>query len=107
MVLTAGPRTRHRFLPISRDPRKGKIAWSEIPGETTVALQDALDAELIADRGDTYVLTKAGWLFYVNLMYYFMPNAGRKWIVNKMAQQDRAGRSCGDTDLTVLSRSRF
>jgi anaerobilin synthase len=38
-----------------------------------VALQEALDAQLIVDQGDRYELTKVGWLFYVNLMYYLMP----------------------------------
>ncbi|HLX85039.1 MAG TPA: radical SAM protein [Terriglobales bacterium] len=94
-------------FPFRGSLEKARITWSEIPDETAVALQDALDAELIADQDDAYVLTEAGWLFYVNLMYYLMPTTGKKWITDKMAQQGRNGKRCGDTDLTEFSRSRF
>ena len=32
------------------------------------------------------MLTEAGWLFYVNLMYYFMPTTRKTWIADKIAQ---------------------
>jgi coproporphyrinogen III oxidase-like Fe-S oxidoreductase len=86
---------------------KEKIAWCKIPSETIVALESALNAKLVTDRGGTYVLTEVGWLFYVNLMYHFMPTAGKEWIVDKMAQLGRHSTSFNDTDLSGLDQGIF
>ena len=67
-----------------------------------MALREALDAELIVDQGNRYELSKVGWLFYVNLMYYLMPERGKRWISDKIERQQKEGRSCGNTDLTEL-----
>jgi anaerobilin synthase len=81
---------------------KSRVAWSEVPEETVVALREALDAKLIVDLGERYELTKAGLLFYVNLMYYLMPSRGKHWISNQIERLQREGRQCGSTDLTHL-----
>ena len=67
-----------------------------------LALQTALDEELVVDRGSTYALTKVGWLFYVNLMYYLMPSGGKRWVSNKIEELESKGRRCGNTELTEL-----
>lgn len=81
---------------------KSRIVWNSVPEETLARLSEASNAGLIIDRGETYEVTKLGWLFYVNLMYYFMPGFGKSWISQKMAYQNRGGRNCGDTALTEL-----
>jgi coproporphyrinogen III oxidase-like Fe-S oxidoreductase len=83
---------------------KSRVAWERVPDETWFALEDALEAGLIADLEDRYVLTQVGWLFYVNLMYYFMPEVGKRRISNKI-ECERVSHACGDTDLTQLTRS--
>jgi len=80
---------------------KARVAWENVPDETLQALQEALAADLIVDQGDRCVLTQAGWLFYVNLMYYFMPSSGKRNVSERIEQQKRSGRSTGSTDLTV------
>jgi len=98
----AAPERGIVFFPYRGLLEKSRIAWDEVPGETSLALQTALDEGLVADRGSRYELTRVGWLFYVNLMYYFMPSAGKCWISNKIEEQERKGRRCGNTDLTEL-----
>ena len=81
---------------------KAAIAWDQIEQETLTSLRTAIDAGLIHDGGDNYVLTKVGWLFYVNLMYHLMPRAGREFISRRIDQQQLLGWRCGSTDLSEL-----
>jgi oxygen-independent coproporphyrinogen-3 oxidase len=81
---------------------KSRIEWDKVPDDTLMALRRALDAELIADHGENYGLTKVGWLFYVNLMYYLMPEPGKEWISGLIERQQQLGRSCENTALTEL-----
>jgi oxygen-independent coproporphyrinogen-3 oxidase len=81
---------------------KSKIAWIAVPEETLTSLQEVMDAELVTDRGAEYEVTRLGWLFYVNLMYYLMPTAGKEWLSSKIEHQRLRGRTCGDADLTTM-----
>jgi coproporphyrinogen III oxidase-like Fe-S oxidoreductase len=81
---------------------KSEVAWSDVPPETSRALEESLEADLVVDRGDAYVLTKVGWLFYVNLMYYLMPAVGKRWLSAKIEAQSGAGKHNGDTSLASL-----
>ena len=78
---------------------KSRVAWANVPTETLAALQSALAAALVVDRGDRYELTHSGWLSYVNLMYYFMPLPGKVWLSRKIESLQRQGRRCGTTEL--------
>jgi coproporphyrinogen III oxidase-like Fe-S oxidoreductase len=79
---------------------KSRIRWERIPLETWIAFQDAIQAGLVVEHHDRYELSPAGWLFYVNLMYYLMPQPGKKWISRTIERQYGDGRRCGDTDLS-------
>jgi len=81
---------------------KSRVSWARLPDETWIALQEAMDAGLVIERSDGYELSPVGWLFYVNLMYYFMPERGKKWITNQIERCQSDGRGCGDTDLSGL-----
>jgi coproporphyrinogen III oxidase-like Fe-S oxidoreductase len=82
---------------------KARVPWETVPDETWAALQRAEAAGLVVDRVDRYELSKVGWLFYVNLMYYLMPHRGKELISNKIEKQYSDGRSCGDTELSALT----
>jgi coproporphyrinogen III oxidase-like Fe-S oxidoreductase len=84
---------------------KSRIAWAKVPEETLLALQEALNAELIVDLGKRYELTKVGWLFYVNLMYYLMPSISKHCLSNKIEQLQQKGRRCGNTELSPIRES--
>jgi len=81
---------------------KAAIAWDMVPEETLVALRESLDARLIVEGDEKYELTKEGWLFYVNLMYYYMPNFGKSWISEKIAHQQEISCNYESTELLSL-----
>ena len=81
---------------------KARVPWERLGDETWIALQETIEAGLVSERSDRYELTSTGWLFYVNLMYYLMPQTGKRWITNLIEQRLSDGRHCGDTDLSGL-----
>ncbi|GET41308.1 coproporphyrinogen-III oxidase family protein [Microseira wollei] len=78
---------------------KSRIAWEYVHSETLVALEEAIRSGLVLDREKTYELTYDGWLYYVNLMYYLMPNKGKKWISNRIGLRIASGNECEHTVL--------
>jgi oxygen-independent coproporphyrinogen-3 oxidase len=82
---------------------KSRIPWERLSDDTWIALQEAIDAGLVLERTDRYELSAVGWLFYVNLMYYLMPESGKKWVSNLIENRLADGRACGDTDLSRLA----
>ena len=90
------------FFPYRGTLEKLSVPWDRVPDETLVSLRKAAEAGLIVDQGDRYALTKVGWLFYVNLMYFMMPERGKRWISDQIERQQQQGRSSGSTDLTEL-----
>jgi coproporphyrinogen III oxidase-like Fe-S oxidoreductase len=93
------------YFPYRGTLQRSLVNWDRVPHETLAALQEALEAGLILDHAEKYVLTKVGWLFYVNLMYYLMPSPGKLCLSERMELQERNGRGCGKTDLTEWARS--
>lgn len=81
---------------------KARISWQVIPEETSLALNRLSECGLVMDRGDTYELSKLGWLFYVNLMYYLMPSAEKLWISNRIDELILAGHICEETELNDI-----
>lgn len=84
---------------------KIRVPWKEVPDDTLAALEQAQQAGLIFDQGDRYTLTDAGWLFYVNLMYYLMPESGKVRLSEKIELQKQKGHDCGNTDLMGWAHS--
>jgi hypothetical protein len=70
-----------------------------VPHETLSALRDAISAGLVNDAADKYEVSQLGWLFYVNLMYFLMPERGKRWISDNIEIQQRQGRDYEDTRL--------
>lgn len=81
---------------------KSRVPWLHVPEDTLLALRDAVSAGLVVESSEKYELTKHGWLFYVNLMYYLMPTSSKNWVSEKIEHDQRMGRTSGDTDLTEL-----
>lgn len=86
-------------FPFRGELKKSQVPWNSVPEETLIALQDLVEAKMVVDRGDTYVLSYLGWLFYVNAMFYLMPRAGKEWISRKIEELEGRGRRCGDPSL--------
>lgn len=90
------------LFPFRGELDKSKVPWARVPEETLISLQAAINADLVVDCKDHYELTNLGWVFYVNLMYYLMPVAGKEWISKKILQLESMGRRCGDPQLNGL-----
>lgn len=90
------------LFPYRGEVEKLKILWDKIPRETADAFVSALERGLILEHPDRYVLSPLGWLYYVDLMYYLMPTAGKQWLTNVIEMRTAAGRTCGDTELVSL-----
>lgn len=56
---------------------KDRVRWGDMPQECLTALAEFEVAGLIRDAGDTYRITRLGWDWYVNMMYYAMPRSQR------------------------------
>ena len=84
-------------FPYRRVLEKERITWEAVPSETLTALHDAVTAGLIHDSVDKYEVSELGWLFYVNLMYFLMPEVGKRWISDNIDIQQRQGRNYEDT----------
>lgn len=69
------------------------IDWDEVPEETMKALEDLYDVGLVQDAGSEIVLTRSGWQWYVNIMYYMMPASQKLlldgFIVHHLGQRGR------------------
>jgi len=78
---------------------KRKVLWNQVPEESLLALQRATDADLVVDEGSRYVLTKQGWLFYANLMYYLMPSAAKATLSAKIDERLQHGAVHEQTEL--------
>ncbi len=78
---------------------KSRTPWGLVPRETLEALDQLVDAGLVSENSSAYEVTETGWLFYVNLMYFLMPSAGRQWISDRISSRMAAGHQCEDTRL--------
>lgn len=80
-------------LPYHGHVLRSEVDWERMPRETMSALHDLHDAGLIEDSGPEIVLTRRGWEWYVNLMYYLMPSSQRRildgFIVHSLGQPGR------------------
>ncbi|MGY6645997.1 MAG: radical SAM protein [Salinarimonas sp.] len=54
---------------------KDRVRWNEVPRECILALHEFADAGLIQDFGDSWRITRSGWEWYVNMIYYAMPES--------------------------------
>ena len=52
---------------------KHLVQWEAIHPEVSEKLERAKQEALVAEEGESLVLTKLGWYWYVNLMYFLMP----------------------------------
>lgn len=72
---------------------KSKVDLSLAPPETISALKELLEADLVRETEDEILLTKDGWQWYVNIMYYCMPLSQRKllnaFLIHKLSQNGR------------------
>lgn len=60
-------------LPYHGEVNKGLIDFDKIHKTLPAKLKDLIQEDLIKEEENKYVLTKLGWYWYVNIIYYLMP----------------------------------
>jgi anaerobilin synthase len=101
MVCTPAPAEERGVVtfPYRGDLQNQRINWDAVPEATLSSLRAAVSAGLVHDAAGRYEVSQLGWLFYVNLMYFLMPEQGRQWISDNIDLQQQRGRDCEDTRL--------
>lgn len=70
-------------LPYHGEIDKSKVAISQIPQGLLDRVQELVKADLIVETDTTFELTKLGWLWYSNIMFYLIPE-GEQNILKKI-----------------------
>lgn len=68
-------------LPYHGFAEKRKIHFPSIDDETKKKLQAAIERNFIFETEKEYRLTKKGWLWYVNLLFFLAPDADNEAII--------------------------
>ncbi len=84
---------------------KSRVEWDNVHPETRATLDKAVAHGLAIDQGDSYVLTDAGWLFAVNLMYLLMPTADQV-VLSKLIKRSEARTDRTPDDVILVSPRR-
>ncbi len=80
-------------LPYHGILEKNLVAWQHVPQNCLDALDDFKRAGLIIERKDAYHLTRKGWDWYINMIYYAMPESQKQvldgFIIHNLGQSQR------------------
>jgi oxygen-independent coproporphyrinogen-3 oxidase len=60
-------------LPYHGEIDKNLVNWNDINQETLNKFNQLVGADLIRETPNNFEITKLGWYWYVNMMYYLMP----------------------------------
>ncbi|EGK4775218.1 radical SAM protein, partial [Salmonella enterica] len=74
-------------LPYHGEVDKNKVQMSKVPLGLRKKLDDLIDADLIQEDAFSLKLTKMGWLWYANIMFYLMPEIEQK-ILKKIVHEE-------------------
>lgn len=67
-------------LPYHGSIQKDWVDWSLIPDDVRQRLDETIKHGLVTETDSTYLLTRYGWEWYSNLMYYLLPSRERAGI---------------------------
>lgn len=69
-------------LPYHGRVAKRQLEIDKIPYETIIRLKELIAEGLVVEKADSFELTKLGWYWYVNVMYYLMPRIDQVFFNN-------------------------
>ncbi|WP_367987792.1 coproporphyrinogen-III oxidase family protein [Vibrio sp. NTOU-M3] len=88
-------------LPYHGEVRKDLTNYKQLPLEFTSKFHSLINCGLIEETKDKYKLTKEGWEWYTNIMYYLMPQVEKNYISQFVySELDKAGKSIVVDELT-------
>jgi coproporphyrinogen III oxidase-like Fe-S oxidoreductase len=80
-------------LPYHGEIEKSQVAMSDLPQGLLDRLQELIEADLVIETATTFELTKLGWLWYSNIMFYLIPeneqNILKKIVFEKLSVNGR------------------
>ncbi|GLU27921.1 radical SAM protein [Brucella sp. NBRC 12950] len=68
---------------------KSKISWDLVHCETLASLEKLIDTKLVEDKGEAYELTKNGWLWYTNIMFFLHPEPDKKVLCDSFERREQ------------------
>jgi len=74
-------------LPYHGEIDKRLVRWDQISPEVLDKLEDLKREGLVQDEGGRLAITKLGWYWYVNMMYYLMPREDQRVMNGMVVQQ--------------------
>ena len=77
-------------LPYSGFIAKDRVDWDNVDAGVLDNLARVVKSGLVAETGTHYRLTRSGWQWYSNLMYFLLPEADRAIIDDYVADMMRA-----------------
>lgn len=89
------------YFPYRGSLEKDRIDWDRIPTEVKQRFDEVVAGGFVVEYEDRYLLAQPGWLFYVNLIYYLMPEKGRTIISNYIEGRIEDGREPDRTELLL------
>ncbi len=73
-------------LPYHGKIQKKWLHWIEMPNDMRKKFDSLIATDLVIENGSTYELTKQGWEWYTNIMYYLLPKV-EQLAVNQIIQK--------------------
>ncbi|MDU9393403.1 radical SAM protein [Pseudomonas sp. zfem002] len=73
-------------LPYHGHLEKSKVDRSKLPDGLSKKINALIDAKLIQETANTLTVTRQGWLWYSNMMFYLMPE-GEQEILKKIVHE--------------------
>lgn len=88
-------------LPYHGYADKARAHVTTAPPETQQALERCIERGLVVDAGEEYRLTRDGWRWYVDLLYYLLPSCEKGTIDAAIAE--RAGQADRHVEESAIS----
>jgi len=95
-------------LPYHGSLRKTRVSWRRVHPETLLNLARAIRSELVVDDGEELRLTRVGWYWYTELMYFLMPRREQAVLDDFIARKaGEPGRRIEDRRIVVDGSQSF
>ena len=73
-------------LPYHGRIEKNWVSWNKMPEDINLKYNQLVEARLIEENADYISLTRDGWNWYTNVMYYLLPNLEQKTVTSLIHQ---------------------
>ena len=68
---------------------KKKINWNLVHPETLTSLEQLKEVKLVMDTGDELILSRNGWLWYTNMMFFLHPEQDKRVLRESFERREK------------------